>query len=277
VRTDELADLPEHNPVLITEDDLEDLATFTGRSREACLERLRAYSVQELARAWRVANPRTSEEILAFYRSTDLYIWALMQWHASPARQPYKDALTNLVQSNPAASGWKRVYDFGAGIGTDALYLSSRGYDVTMVDVDSPTFHFARHRFKRRNLHARFIVSNSPLPEPDSVYDVVVCFDVFEHLPDPLKAADRMVNALRSGGVFLQQGSFVNAGDHPCHLAEGVERFGGLKWQIHLARLGLRNVTGMVYRKGSNAERLLQSARYTIWRLSGLWVVRVPK
>src|SRR2546430_113466 len=123
--------VPGHDPVLVTEDDLEDLSTFTGMSRTACLERLRQYSSAELAKAWRTANPKTPEAILAFYRSTDLYIWALMQWHASRARDPYREAVSYVVQQHPAAAGWSRVYDFGSGVGTDALFFSAHGYDVT--------------------------------------------------------------------------------------------------------------------------------------------------
>ncbi len=269
--------VPRHDPVVVTEEDLEDLSTFSGMSRRACLERLREYSSAELAKAWRTANPKTPEAILAFYRSTDLYIWALMQWHASRARDPYREAVSYLVRRYPAAAGWSRVYDFGSGVGTDALFLSAHGYDVTLVDVDSPTLRFARHRFARRNLRAQFVESRSALPEPNGIYDVAVCFDVFEHLPDPLEGARRLIAALRRGGVFLQQGSFVDDGEQPCHLADGIQRFAGLKWHIHLAGAGLRNVTGLVYRRAGTIERVVQRARYGLWRATGLWLVQVPR
>lgn len=265
----------EHDPVHVTEEDLEDLSTFTGLSRAACLNRLRGYSTSELAEAWRRANPRTSEEILAFYQSTDLYIWALMQWHASPTRKPYRDALEYLVEHYSVAEGWRSVYDFGCGVGTDALFLSAHGYHVTLVDVESPTFRFARHRFARRLLNANFLESRSSLPEPHDLCDVIVCFDVFEHLPDPLGAAKRLVKALRPGGVIVQQGSFEDKGEHPCHLAHGVRRFSGLRWHIHLAGLGLKKMSDMVYGKASTIERLIQLVRYGLWRATGLWIVRV--
>jgi len=217
----------------------------------------------------------TSEAILAFYQSTDLYIWALMQWHAGTARRAYREALEYVVEHYPAHAGWRLVYDFGSGVGTDALFLSSHGYDVTLVDVDSPAFRFARHRFKRRGQTARFVESISTLPKPDGFYDVIVCFDVFEHLLDPLGAAKQLIAALRGGGLIVQQGSFVDEGHHPCHLARGVQRFGGLKWHIHLAGLGLRHLTGMVYCKGSPVQRFIQVGRYWLWRMTGFWLLRV--
>lgn len=48
------------DPVFVTNEDLDDLATFMGTTtREACLDRLHSYSVTELAEAWRRAEPET--------------------------------------------------------------------------------------------------------------------------------------------------------------------------------------------------------------------------
>jgi SAM-dependent methyltransferase len=259
-------------PTYITDDDLLDLASFTGMSREACLERVRSYSLMELAKAWTAADPKTPEEILAFYGSTDLYVWELMQWHASEARQPYWGALAYVAKNYRPEEGWKRVYDFGCGVGTDALFLAARGYDVTLVDVDSPTFRFAKHRFERRGLNAQFAESRGSLPNPEGEYDVIVCFDVLEHVLDPLAAAARLVRALRENGLFVQKGGFVDEGYHPCHLREGIARFRGLRWHIHLVGLGFRNIEGLIYRKTSGLEHLMQSARYGFWRATGLWL-----
>jgi 2-polyprenyl-3-methyl-5-hydroxy-6-metoxy-1,4-benzoquinol methylase len=265
-------ELPRFDPLYLTDDDLDDLATFTGFSREECLWRVRTYSLREMADAWRRADPKTPEEILTFYATTDLYIWELMQWHASEARRPYWQALQEVVGRFSPAKGYRRVLDFGCGIGTDGLYLANRGYDVTLADVDSPTFRFARHRFARRNLAARFITIRSYQPQFDQDYDIVICFDVFEHLPDPLACARRLVSALRPGGVIAQKACFADDGYNPQHLAAGVERFAGVRWHIALAGLGLRNVSGMVYRRTHGPEALIQKSRYLLWRVTRLWV-----
>ncbi len=262
-------------PIYIAEDDLQDLATFTGMSRDACLERVRSYSLHEHAQAWARLEPETPDEILAFYRATDLYIWELMQWHASTARQPYWDALAYVVAHHRPDQGWSRVYDFGSGIGTDALFLATHGYDVTLVDVDSPTFRFAKHRFERRGLKGQFVESHGPVPMSDREYDVVLCFDVFEHLPDPLSAAARLANAVRKNGLLVQQGGFSDEGCHPCHLRDGIARFAGLRWHIYLAGLGLRHVAGLIYRRSTGWERVVQKARYGVWRATGVWLTRV--
>jgi mycofactocin glycosyltransferase len=263
-----------YDPVYVTDDDIADLATFVGMSPEDCRTRLRAYAPAELAEEWRRAGPMIQEDPTRFYRATDLYVWDLMQWHASAARRPYWQALDYLTRHLTPSDERIRVYDFGCGVGTDALFLASRGYDVTLVDVDGPTFNFAKHRFARRGLKARFIESRSDLPEPDTTYDAVLCFDVLEHLPNPEAAVRRLVSALKPGGFLLQQGTFEDDGEHPCHLTEGIRRFGGLRWHIHLAGLGLKREMGLVYGKTARVERVVQLLRFGVWRATGLWVVR---
>ena len=107
------------------------------------------------------------------------------------------------------------------------------------------------------------------------MYDVVICFDVFEHLPDPLGAARRLVAALRPEGIMAQQGQFGDDGYHPCHLREGVAKFSGPRWHITLAGLGLRNEAGLIYRRAVGLGALAQRTRWTIWKMTGFWVVHV--
>jgi hypothetical protein len=44
-------------PRSLTDEDLDDLASFTGLDRAACLARVQTYSMREMAEAWRQADP----------------------------------------------------------------------------------------------------------------------------------------------------------------------------------------------------------------------------
>lgn len=262
-----------NEPVFLTDDDVADLASFTGMDERACLDRVRFFSTSELAEAWHAADPKTPDEIVRFYQSTDLYIWDLMQWHASVARRRYWDALEWLKHQRPSTEGWSRVLDLGSGVGTDAIYLARHGYEVTLMDVPGPTLAFARHRFERRGLPVRVVETTAPVPNPPGDFDIVIAFDVFEHLPDPLSAARRVAASLRPGGLLVQTGHFGDDGDHPCHLSDGVSRFSGLRWHIYLAGLGLRTAHTDVYEKPSGPASLAQRMRFSLWRLTQLWLV----
>jgi SAM-dependent methyltransferase len=264
-------------PINLQDEDVEDLATFTGLSPGECRERVASYSSAELTAAWRRAAPSTHAEIVEFYRSTDLYLWDLMQWHSSASRDQYANALGWFATNFPPEAGFGRVFDFGCGIGTDGIYLAERGYQVTAVDVGGKVLDFARHRFKRRGLQASFLESRTVVPEVAATFDAAVCFDVFEHLPQPLAAARRLVGALRPGGILLQQASFGGSAEHPYHLEEGVARYGGMKWHIHLCGLGLVNKHPMAYQKVNGRAAVMQRARYGLWRATGLWLVNVGR
>jgi len=263
------------DPQFFTEDDLADLASFTGMSTDQCLERVLSYSMDEMAHAWEIARPSSPSEVIDFYRATDLYVWEQMQWHSSLARAPYWEALRSFAESYPPSSEFSTIFDFGSGIGTDALFLAQRGYDVTAVDVDGPAFAFAKHRFDRRNVRCRFIESMSEIPDPRGLFDAAICFDVFEHLSDPLGAARSLIDGLRSGGVLLQQATFTDTGVHPCHLKSGIDRFSGLRWHISLAGMGMKSERPLEYVKCQGFSRWIQKSRHDLWRTTGLWFVKV--
>lgn len=266
------AEAPRFDPILLTSEDLEDLSTFFGMSQEACFARLREYTPLELAARWKSADPKTSEQIVDFYREAEQYVWELMQWHTSTARAWARTTLSHLVQHYPASAGFGRVLDFGCGIGTDSLFLVGHGYRTTLVDVAGPAFSFAQHRFRRRGIQAEFIEARGPLPEISGKYDIIVCFDVFEHLPDPFRAARALVDSLRPGGLLVQSACFEDDGTYPCHLHGNIHRFEGIRWHIHLAGLGLRHRVHLLYERLQGLPRMVQLARYTMWRASGLWI-----
>lgn len=267
---------PRLDPTFITDEDLEDLSTFFGLSRAACLDRLKAYSWAEMAARWRAADTQTPDQLLAFYREADLYIWELMQWHASLGRRSYWQTLAQVVQRFPPDAGFRRVLDYGCGIGTDGLFLALSGYDVALMDVDGPAFRFAKHRFERRGVPGLFVEVREALPILADFYDIIICFDVFEHLLDPLGAAERLVRALRPEGVLVQTGTFSDDGVHPCHLHQHTERFSGLRWHIYMAGLGLWH-DGVGYRSAPGILRIVQRLRFAVWRAFGLWIARVRR
>jgi SAM-dependent methyltransferase len=74
------------------------------------------------------------------------------------------------------------------------------------------------------------------IPEPDASFDAVLCTEVLEHLPDPVRALDEMARLLRPGGIFVITAPFWSLTHFaPYHYATGFNRY---FYESHLGRLG---------------------------------------
>ena len=223
-----------------------DLSAFFGIEPRLCQERLDRYSMAEMAEEWRKANPKTAEEMRRFYQETELYIWELSKWHASASYSEYKTRVARAVELFPPTTH-PRVLDFGAGIATASLEFARAGYQVTVADVPGKTQSFARHRFNRRGLNCSVVEVTKDIPDLQQEYDIVLSFDVLEHVPDAERILKALVSALRVGGAALIVASFDDGGDHPQHLSSNRERFSRVPWDWALAGYGLRfNSSGIM-------------------------------
>ncbi|HLP97527.1 MAG TPA: methyltransferase domain-containing protein [Sideroxyarcus sp.] len=70
------------------------------------------------------------------------------------------------------------------------------------------------------------------IPEPDASFDVILCSEVFEHLPDALKALDEFSRLLKPGGKLIVTAPFASFVHFaPYHYATG---FGRYWYEYHL-------------------------------------------
>lgn len=76
----------------------------------------------------------------------------------------------------------------------------------------------------------------SSIPEPDGSFDVILCTEVFEHLPDPLQAIKEFSRLLGKGGMLIITAPF-NSLTHfaPYHYSSGFNRY---FYEYHLPRFG---------------------------------------
>lgn len=74
------------------------------------------------------------------------------------------------------------------------------------------------------------------IPEPDASFDAVLCTEVLEHLPDPIRALDELARLLRPGGMLIVTAPFWSLTHFaPYHYATGFNRY---FYEFHLGRLG---------------------------------------
>jgi SAM-dependent methyltransferase len=126
------------------------------------------------------------------------------------------DAAVTLVDAALPRDG--DVLDFGAGVGNFALALAERGHTVVADELSALQRDFLRFRVDRHGLDGRVRVLDPwAAPAPASV-DAVTAFDVFEHLPDGRELlSERILPALRPGGVLIEDSPFVRNAANPMH------------------------------------------------------------
>jgi GT2 family glycosyltransferase len=113
-----------------------------------------------------------------FYRTSEGYLYDLTAFSMSGTKDPYLRVIQKLV---PRGS---RLLDYGCGIGGDGLRLIESGYRVDFADFENPSTRYLQWRLKRRGHSAR--VFDLDREEVPGGYDAVFCFDVIEHIDDPL-------------------------------------------------------------------------------------------
>jgi 2-polyprenyl-3-methyl-5-hydroxy-6-metoxy-1,4-benzoquinol methylase len=96
----------------------------------------------------------------------------------------------------------KRVLDAGCGTGYGSNILARAGADeVVAVDIDGPTVERARNAAE--NVVTLCVADLHRLSFDDASFDVVVCFEVLEHVEEPETVLDELARVLQPGGVLV--------------------------------------------------------------------------
>lgn len=204
-----------------------ELSEFTGMS------------VEEIYEKWRIATELVAKEYIEykessnsdfdprdFYKSNKNYIFDLTNWHIAERRGFDFQLIKNIKRDHPSA---KKILDFGSGCGQNAIELAEAGYDVVMADYDGYTSQFAKFRAKKRGLDIKFYDIEKPI---DDKFDVILAFDVIEHIPDTefKDTIELLKNLKKNGGKILTTVSFgTQEGLHPMHYEETSEKIAFIK------------------------------------------------
>lgn len=96
----------------------------------------------------------------------------------------------------------RRVLDAGCGAGYGAAELSYSANDVTAIDLAQDAVTYARSQYPRRNLQW-LVASCTALPIANHSFDLVVAFEVIEHLTDWQLLLAEAKRVLAPGGQFI--------------------------------------------------------------------------
>lgn len=96
-----------------------------------------------------------------------------------------------------------RVLNAGCGSGEmTALLAKNPTWHVDAFDVDAEAIALSRAMKEELNLQNVTIYEAGIESFTGKNYDIVVCNDVLEHLPDPVNAVSHLTKMLKSGGVL---------------------------------------------------------------------------
>jgi ubiquinone/menaquinone biosynthesis C-methylase UbiE len=96
----------------------------------------------------------------------------------------------------------KRVLDAGCGTGYGSAELAQAAAAVTGVDIATDAIEYARANYPLPSL--RFIESScTAIPFPPESFDVLVAFEVIEHLTDYRVFLDECARLLTKDGLFI--------------------------------------------------------------------------
>ena len=99
-------------------------------------------------------------------------------------------------------AGGKRVLDAGCGAGYGSAELARVAASVVGADIAAEAVDFARGQYPRPNLSFEQS-SCTALPHPDGCFDLVVAFEVIEHLEDWRGFLREAHRRLAPGGQFV--------------------------------------------------------------------------
>jgi SAM-dependent methyltransferase len=160
-----------------------------------------------------VANPADTAAVTRFYNQSDTELFELIEWHAVDPIHYRTLVLRDFARARPG-----RAYlDYGSGIGNDALVFLEAGFEATLADISDYLLAFAAWRCRRRGFSVGTIdLKGEELPAQK--FDVIACFDVLEHIPEPAATVRGLRRSLRDRGLLAIHAPFAKDPDRPMHV-----------------------------------------------------------
>jgi 2-polyprenyl-3-methyl-5-hydroxy-6-metoxy-1,4-benzoquinol methylase len=229
-----LVDIP-----LRFEEIVEEIVRFTRLERKTVEQRVWmealqvGWNVERDAQRFQVTPHRFDDRMRTLYCEGEGFIFETLVFWAKPSRQKWMLRAFERIKAHAKACRLDlaelRLLVFGDGVGNDSIFLAQNGLNVDFFDLPgSKTYEFAISRFHSLGFLGSKISAMEAYERCLSgQYDVVISFEVLEHLPDPEAAIRDMARMLKSGGIALISESFGSLADYlPTHLASNFKYLG---------------------------------------------------
>lgn len=169
------------------------------------------------------------------------------------------------------------LLNIGGSTGIIDSYLAQHTQSVTSIDIDAPAIDYAQKNFSSEKL--QFTVGDAMnLTYSDDSFDIVICSQVYEHVPDSEKMLQEIHRVLKPGGVcyFAAGNRLMWNEPHynlpllsvmPRPMADLYMRLAGkgeFYYEKHLTYWGLKHLTRNFKRHDYTAKMLNSPKQYGI-------------
>lgn len=156
----------------------------------------------------------------------------------------------------PDVSHTAKLLDVGCGSGIVTKPLEKKGYSVTGLETDPRAISLC----ERKALEVRKVdVSREPFPFEDSLFDVVTCFELIEHIKDPDNMLTEIHRVLKEDGLLIISTPNIN--------------WWWIRLKFLLGKWGFHDMDHIRFYNKSLFERCLHDYGFEIEREEGLQVV----
>ena len=100
----------------------------------------------------------------------------------------------------------KKVLDIGCCAGFFSIYCAKKGAKVLGIDISKNAVEAAKLNAKKNNLtkNTEFILGDfMELDLPEEHYDIIICKDIIEHIPDDIGFVKKISKLLKHGGTTI--------------------------------------------------------------------------
>lgn len=174
-----------------------------------------------------------SSKMDAFYTNTDAFIFELSAWHSTYERHIWKINMVNHFNYYVTSNKKLKILMIGDGIGYDSLYIynyliSNNEFELNYFEFDnSKSFKFAKNLFLDKKANINMIGQLDLIRK--NYYDIIVCLDVLEHVPNPEVVIKNFFDYLNGGGVvYVSEGFKSIVLLRPTHLKCNMRYVGNL-------------------------------------------------
>lgn len=191
------------------------------------------WNVCEAVKEFKVTPHMYDIQMEQLYKESDAFVFETLVFWASEMRQKWIMSALKRIDRYVVKTDKRHenieILMIGDGSGNDSILLANNNYSVTYFDVPgSKTYDFAVKRFASYGLSGDKICVVSDLKSiQEKSFDIILCFEVLEHLVDPFIMIASIYEKLKYDGIALVTESFKHVEDNlPTHLMMNTKYVG---------------------------------------------------